>query len=98
MQRGRVEALRLLVDHGADLESRTGTDGTPLVWGCMGGDAQVVRHLLERGANISAVTRVRRGGGGVGLGHVYWKGGKTVFLFVVTVVCFLVACEGWYCH
>lgn len=41
------------------MESRTSTDGTPLVWGCMGGNAPVVRLLLERGANISAKTEVR---------------------------------------
>lgn len=57
-QRGKVDALSLLLEHGAGLESRTGTDGTPLVWGCMGGDAQVVRYLLEKGADIDAVTKV----------------------------------------
>lgn len=57
-QRGRLEALALLLGSGGDLESRTGTDGTPLVWGCMGGDISVVRYLLEQGANISAVTKV----------------------------------------
>lgn len=57
-QRGRLEALSLLLERGGNLESRTGTDGTPLVWGCMGGDVQVVRYLLKRGANISAITKV----------------------------------------
>lgn len=58
IQRGRLEALSLLLERGSDLESRTGTDGTPLVWGCMGGNSPVVRYLLERGANISAITKV----------------------------------------
>eukprot|EP00903_Cladosiphon_okamuranus_P007179 g6971.t1 len=55
--RGRLEALSLLLERGGNLESRTGTDGTPLAWGCMGGNAPVVRYLLERGANISAITK-----------------------------------------
>ena len=58
-QRGKLDALALLLDHGADLEARTNTDGTALVWGCMGGDPRVVRHLLDRGADISSVTKVR---------------------------------------
>lgn len=56
--------MSLLLERGGNLESRTGTDGTPLVWGCMGGNAPVVRYLLERGANISAITKVRGGEGG----------------------------------
>lgn len=58
-QRGKVIAVSLLLDKGADVESRTATDGTPLVWGCMGGDPKVVQLLLKRGADINACTTVR---------------------------------------
>eukprot|EP00752_Nemacystus_decipiens_P001334 g1324.t1 len=68
--RGRLEALSLLLERGGNLESRTGTDGTPLVWGCMGGNAPVVRYLLERGANISAITK----GKGTALHHATHSG------------------------
>lgn len=56
-----MTALSLLLDRGADLESRTGTQGTPLLWACMGGSPEVLRHLLQRGADISAVTKVGDG-------------------------------------
>lgn len=52
------DALTLLLDHGADLEARTSTGGTALAWGCMGGDARIVRLMLDRGANIFAVNQV----------------------------------------
>lgn len=58
-QGGKVKVVSLLLDAGAELEARTGTHGTPLLWGCMGGHPDVIRHLLERGANVAAVTRVR---------------------------------------
>ncbi|CAM9844890.1 unnamed protein product, partial [Sphacelaria rigidula] len=64
-QRGRVKATALLLDHGANIESRTGTDGTPLVWACMDGNPSVVKLLLDRGADVSSFTK----GKGTALHH-----------------------------
>ena len=47
---GSLEAVRLLLERGAGLESRNAAGETPLMWACEGGQARVVSFLLGRGA------------------------------------------------
>lgn len=52
--RGDVEAVRLLLDRGADLGARNGDGSTPLHSAAFLGRADVVELLLERGADAGA--------------------------------------------
>ncbi len=49
---GTVAEMKLLLDHGADVNAVNRRKSTPLFWGIH--DAAKVRLLLERGANVNA--------------------------------------------
>ncbi|SPO23827.1 probable PHO81 - cyclin-dependent kinase inhibitor [Ustilago trichophora] len=49
---GRTDAVRILLDHGASVESRDATDLIPLCLASSGGHAQIVSLLLQKGAKI----------------------------------------------
>ena len=49
---GRVEAMKLLVSHGADINIES---GTPLHSACGAGNMPAVRYLIETGAALDAV-------------------------------------------
>ena len=52
---GRVEAVRLLLDHGADVDAAEQWRGqTVLMWAAAEGHAAVVRELIARGADVHA--------------------------------------------
>ena len=51
---GSVEAVRLLIDAGADVNARNGFDATPLIWAA--GNLAKARLLLEHGADVNAHT------------------------------------------
>jgi len=51
---GRLELVKLLVEHGADLEFRNGSGQTPLIVASLQGQTDVVAYLLNHGANIEA--------------------------------------------
>ncbi len=51
---GRVEAARMLVDAGADLESGDGNGIRPLLMAALNGQIGVARLLVEKGANVNA--------------------------------------------
>jgi ankyrin repeat protein len=53
--KGRLEALRWLVEHGARL-NREGREWAALHYGVFAGHAEVVSYLLERGADINALS------------------------------------------
>ena len=55
--------IRLLLDHGADIECRGYPDFTALHRACSRGLLEVVRLLVERGANLHAVAEESRCGG-----------------------------------
>jgi len=49
--------MRLLLDHGADVEARDENDLTPLHMAANNGQLAAARLLLERGAIISAPSK-----------------------------------------
>jgi tetratricopeptide (TPR) repeat protein len=53
--KGRLEAVRWLVEHGARL-NREGREWAALHYGVFAGHAEVVSYLLERGADINALS------------------------------------------
>lgn len=54
---GSLPALRLLVKKGAPLKA-SASNFTPLMAACLAGDREVVRFLLDRGADVKARNRV----------------------------------------
>ena len=55
---GSLEAVRLLLDSGADANARNGLDATGLVWAAA--DLAKVQLLLSHGADVHARTRLER--------------------------------------
>ena len=51
---GHVEIVKLLLDHGAEVDVKDNDNGmTPLIYASLRGDESVVKLLLENGANIN---------------------------------------------
>ena len=54
---GRLEIVRCLVGHGADVNAAMTNDGmTALMWACEKGHLEIVRCLIGHGANVNAAT------------------------------------------
>ena len=52
---GNVEAIKVLLDSGADVNAKETLRGTtPLMWAADEGHAPAVKLLIERGADIKA--------------------------------------------
>jgi ankyrin repeat protein len=51
---GHEGVARLLLEHGADVETKDNRGGSPLIWAAEWGHAGVVRLLLENGAEAEA--------------------------------------------
>lgn len=51
---GHAAIVRLLLEHGADVNARTGSDNTPFYWACWHGRTNIARLLLEYGADPNA--------------------------------------------
>jgi ankyrin repeat protein len=49
-KKGREAVVKLLLEKGAELESKDGDGRTPLLWAAAGGHEAVVKLLLEEGA------------------------------------------------
>lgn len=56
---GQLEAARLLLKHGADIEARAADEygGTPLHWAAFVGRLDAVQFLIKKGAKIEAADR-----------------------------------------
>lgn len=52
---GHIEAVKLLVDTGADIEARDPDyKRTPIAWATFHGHKHIVEYLLEHGADVNA--------------------------------------------
>ncbi len=60
IQAKEVEAARLLIDKGADVDARGFDDWTPLHWAAKTGSKPICEMLLEHGANLNALNGVLR--------------------------------------
>jgi len=52
---GCLPIVKMLCDAGAELEVRDGLDFTPLIDACHNGHLDIVKELIQRGANVNAV-------------------------------------------
>lgn len=48
--------VKLLVDHGADIDAENGGGKTPLMFAAMFGHKEIVVYLIHRGADTKAQT------------------------------------------
>ena len=53
-QHGRLDAVNLLVNHGAKVNARDEDEMTAMMWAALGGYLGVVKFLAEHGAEIDA--------------------------------------------
>jgi hypothetical protein len=56
-QAGRIERLRELIAHGADVNARVSGDGTALIVAARRGDLDMVNALLKLGADVNEAVR-----------------------------------------
>jgi ankyrin repeat protein len=52
-----VSVVRLLLEHGADINVQNDNDRTPLFWASYNGALEVVRVLLEHGADVGVKSK-----------------------------------------
>jgi ankyrin repeat protein len=57
-QGGRVDFLRLLLDHSANVNAQCGEGITPLGWASRAGEIEALRLLLQRGANVNSQNKL----------------------------------------
>src|SRR5688572_12980948 len=55
---GSAEAVKLLLDSGADVNAKNGVDSTALLWGAS--DPAKAKLLIEKGANVNAASKLGR--------------------------------------
>jgi ankyrin repeat protein len=66
---GNVEAIQVLLDHGADVNARETLRGTtPLMWAADEGHAAAIQLLIQRGADFKARSDMTERGRGPALG------------------------------
>jgi ankyrin repeat protein len=58
---GDLDAVKCLLDHGADAKAKTPTGFTALIAAALSGNARIVELLLDRGANPNALCTLERG-------------------------------------
>ncbi|PQE28114.1 ankyrin repeat-containing protein [Rutstroemia sp. NJR-2017a BBW] len=54
LQEGHEVIVKLLLDKGAEIETKSTSGQTPLLWAAMNGNEAVVKLLLEKGAELEA--------------------------------------------
>ena len=57
-QNGHEAVVKLLLEKGADVESKSSNGRTPLSWAAENGHEAVVKLLLEKGADVESKDRV----------------------------------------
>jgi ankyrin repeat protein len=57
---GDLEAVKCLLDHGADVKAKSPTGFTALIAAALSGNAGIVELLLERGADPNALCKLER--------------------------------------
>ena len=66
---GNVDAIKVLLDHGADVNAKETLRGTtPLMWAADEGHAPAIQLLIQRGADIKARSNPAERGRGPALG------------------------------
>ena len=55
---GTVDAMKMLVDAGAEVNAKSGLDATALLWGAV--DLAKVRLLIDAGADVNAKSKIGR--------------------------------------
>ena len=53
-QNGDVEVVKMLLNKGADVNSKTSDGITALIWATLNGHIEVVKMLIDKGANVNA--------------------------------------------
>lgn len=53
-----TDIIDLLLDHGADINQHGHNDWTPLHWAAAGDDAEMIRYLLDKGADPEVRTGI----------------------------------------
>ena len=71
-QYGRLEAVQLLLERGADLRFEEGTGMPPLHWAIVGEQIDVVKLLIARHADLKAKNVY----GGTAQGACEWRAGN----------------------
>lgn len=62
----RLEVVKILLEHGADINIKSGiVEMTPLHWAAYNKDPNVVAYLLRQGAKMSFSKRKSNGDGGL---------------------------------
>ena len=64
VEEGQFEVVKLLIDHGVNMESRNEFDNTPIITAAFKGELEIVKLLLEQGIDINS-----KGGKGYSMLH-----------------------------
>ncbi len=51
---GQSEVVKMLVERGINVDSRSSRDVTPLMYASQNGDVEIVKYLIGKGANVNA--------------------------------------------
>ena len=51
---GNLEQVKYLVEHGADVDEKSGDGKSPLHYAIIGGSIEIVKYLVEHGADVNA--------------------------------------------
>jgi len=55
---GDINAVRTLLDKGADVNEKDGVGGTPLFWAVREGHTELAKLLIEKGADVNKGTNI----------------------------------------